>query len=281
MELIEMDEARRRLNILLPKTKPYELSRLQKYENIQTFDELDRSGLKFGSVERRILMYTTQKGEKVYYQYPGKETAREKSKAFPFDGRPMLQKADGTFSEDMDFRKIWDIIDNVGKNHNIDMDLLAAIFLKIAYMLDYKRYEKDYLYEDIDIATGNILNKGTVKLVFNSLNLDEDVLYTLNDRLNFSDDIGISLESFLYYNDLLAQNEDCKYTYKASRNNKVPDIKTGRINTCLSHLSIIAHIRGKMGISELINMFQRGRGVAPLPFKKFPDACGKLVIINN
>lgn len=280
MELISMTEARQRLQTYISKTKPYEVTKVSKFENIETFNNLDRTGLQYNVKERRILIYESQKNEKIFFQYPGKESVRESGSQFPLDGRPMLQLQNGTIIPDMDFKKIWDIIDNVGKDHHIDMDLVATIFLKIAYMLDYKRFEKDYPFEDIDIATGQVVNSGTIKLKLNTLNIDEDVLYTLNDRLSFSREIGISLEGFLYYNDLLAQNEDCKYTYKARIAGETPNIKTGRINTCLSHLSIIAHIRGKMGISELINMFQRGRGVAPLQNKKISDACGNMVIIE-
>lgn len=78
----------------------------------------------------------------------------------------------------------------------------------------------------------------------------------------------------MYYNDLLAQNEDCKYSYLKGRQ---WDFKSGRINNCLSHLTVIAHMQGHMGISELINKFQHG-GVAPLAQNKFNEVCGDLVI---
>ena len=102
--------------------------------------------------------------------------------------------------------------------------------------------------------------------------LDSDVIETLNDR--FESFEGISLEGFLYYNDLLAQNEDCKYHYLQGNH---WNITTGRINNCLSHLTVISHIRGKIGISKLIDSFQR-TGVAPLPQSRFNEACGDLVI---
>lgn len=86
---------------------------------------------------------------------------------------------------------------------------------------------------------------------------------------------GISLEGFLYYNDLLAQNEDCKYHYFKGDE---WDMKAGRVNNCLSHLTVISHIRGYIGISKLIDSFQR-TGVAPLPLSRLYEACGDLIEI--
>jgi hypothetical protein len=207
-------------------------------------------------------------------QYPGIESAREGKRNFPLDARPVLQKANGQYSDDMDFKKIWDIIDRIGQDHHADTDILATLFLRIAYMIGYRHNEAEYVSELINIPTGDVLTTDVVQLSWNSLDIDTDVLETLNDRFELLN--GISMEGFLYYNDLLAQNEDCKYSYlQGSKWN----ITTGRINNCLSHLTVIAHIRGKIGISKLIDSFQR-TGVAPLPQNKFEDVCGNLVQRN-
>lgn len=176
-----------------------------------------------------------------------------------------------SYAPDMDFKKIWDIIDIIGRDHRADTDVLATLFLRIAYMIGYRHNEAEYLCETIDISTGNVRSSENTLFTWNSLEIDFDVLDTLNDRFGLLN--GISLEGFLYYNDLLAQNEDCKYSYlQGTRWN----LSTGRINNCLSHLTVISHIRGHIGISKLIDSFQR-TGVAPLPQGRLWEACGELV----
>lgn len=271
MSLITMDEVRNRVHTTIPMQTPYRQFKKQKLENINSFDSLPRAGLASGKTECRILLYETLAGEKVYMQYPGVESIRGGRRQYDLDARPVLQKSDGSYSEDMDFKKIWDIIDKVGQDHRADIDILATIFLKIAYMIDYRHNEEEYVSEIIDIETDSILSSQRIRFVWNSLNLDLDVLETLNDRFGLQN--GISLEGFLYYNDLLAQNEDCKYHYLQGDSwNET----AGRINNCLSHLTVISHIRGAIGISKLIDSFQR-TGVAPLPQSRFGEACGDLV----
>lgn len=271
MALIRTEELRDRIKVTIPMTTPYSASKDKKKENINSFNALSREGLQNNKVERRILLYQTQAGEKIYMQYPGIESTREGARTFPLDSRPVLQKADGAYAADMDFKKIWDVIDRIGEDHRGDIDILATIFLRIAYMLDYKHNEQEYLCEEIDIETDSIRKSERIHFVWNSLNLDQDVLETLNDRFKLQAEM--SLEGFLYYNDLLAQNEDCKYSYLKG---ETWNIITGRINNCLSHLTVISHIRGRIGISKLIDSFQR-TGVAPLPQHRFDEACGNLV----
>lgn len=271
MPLITSEEVRNRVHTTIPRQAPYHLTASQKRENISSFNALSRSELANGVTENRILLYVTRCGEKVYMQYPGIESSRENTRKFPLDARPALQKTDGSYAPDMDFKKIWDIIDIIGRDHRADTDILATLFLKIAYMIGYRHNEAEYLCETIDIPTGNIVSSENVFFSWNSLDIDLDVLDTLNDRFGLLE--GISLEGFLYYNDLLAQNEDCKYSYLQGGQ---WNITTGRINNCLSHLTVISHIRGHIGISKLIDSFQR-TGVAPLPQGRLWEACGELV----
>ena len=98
----------------------------------------------------------------------------------------------------------------------------------------------------------------------------------MNDRFPLSGS-DISFEAFLYYNDILAQNEDNKYYYlKGSSKEQILKNGNGRINNCLSHLTVISHVRDHIGISKLIDSFQR-TGVAPLPQSRLYEACGDLV----
>lgn len=272
MPLIQMKEVRSRLTTTISKRAPYDTSKEQKIENIKNFSSLPRKGLSYGKIEKRICLYETIAGERVYMQYPGLESSRTGNQNFPSDAKPVLVKSDGSYAPDMDFKKIWDIIDFIGQSHSADIDILATIFLRIAYMIDYTHTESDYICETLDIPSEKVTDTQTVRFVWNHLKFDPDIIETLNDR--FGSFEGISLEGFLYYNDLLAQNEDCKYHHLQG---KQWNITAGRINNCLSHLTVISHIRGKIGISKLVDSFQR-TGVAPLPQSRFDEACGKLVV---
>lgn len=246
----------------------------RKIQNILSFNALPREGLAYGEKEQRLLLYTTQAGERVYVQYPGIESTRDGERKCPNDFRPVLLRADGTQIPDMDFKKIWDIIDRMGKEYYGNIDIMATIFLRIAYMLDYHHNERvPCLKQTLDVRTGNVITEEKASFTWNSLFLDEDIIATLQNLFNsFESVCGASLEGFLYYNDLLAQNEDCKYSFikGAAWNGRV-----GRTNTCLSHLTVISHLRGHIGLSKLISSFSRG--VAPLPQRRFEEACGDLV----
>ena len=58
--------------------------------NIQSFAVLDRRGLGFVSKERRVLLHTTPFGERIFIQYPGKESGRRGLDERPWDFRPKL-----------------------------------------------------------------------------------------------------------------------------------------------------------------------------------------------
>ena len=276
MPLMATNQLRNMLTLILPAQKPYAATLNEKNENICSFDGISRAGLSSGVSEKRILMYTTRSHEKVYIQFPGIESTRQGNRLFTNDFRPVLIDSTGSQVDDMDFKAIWDVLDKLGQQYNGYADILGNLFLRIAYMIDYHRNVDQVLTtEAIDMATGTVTSVTDTVLTWNSLDFSNDVKETLNNLFDTTQIPGItySFEAFLYYNDLLAQNEDCKYHFLRGAN---WDVKTGRINNCLSHLTILSHIRGKIGVSKLIDSFQR-TGVAPLPQSRFSEACGSLV----
>ena len=66
MALISTEELRNRIRVTIPKQAPYQASSQQKDENINSFNGLSRMDLSYGAVEKRILLYETIVGEKVY-----------------------------------------------------------------------------------------------------------------------------------------------------------------------------------------------------------------------
>ena len=243
----------------------------KKLFNIETFSHLDTSGLRYGTMERRILMKEFSTGEKLYIQYPGKETVRA-IKPRPWDFRPKLILANGDWLKDLSFKDIWDDLYDF-KDMSIDMSYVATIFFRIAYMLDTRQVTKTLRYEDLDMSTGDVINEGDIELSW----YEYDVADELVNGFHISPDAirGCSVPAYLAYNDYLAQNEDCKYYYRAvyERNEKWKS-DTGRRNTLLTHMSVIAFIENKLKFTEITDMFQRGMGVASLPAKYWNDVTG-------
>ena len=80
MTLISNQELRERIRTTIPKRTPYNVEKKKKLENIENFNKLSREGLESGKLERRVLLYRTQCDERVYIQYPGRESKRSESK---------------------------------------------------------------------------------------------------------------------------------------------------------------------------------------------------------
>lgn len=241
--------------------------------NIKAFSSLDRTGLSFNGIQRRLLMHTLETGEKLYIQYPGKESIATKIR--PWDFRPKLQKADGSWLNDLSFKDIWDDLYKL-KDIKTDMSLIASLFFKMAFMIDTTKTTKTLPFEDID-QTGTVVNTGAIDFTYYEYTPSQKSLDDL--KLSKSDLRDVSLLAYLLCNDYLVQNEDCKYYYRAIYEDKTKwDTKIGRHNTLLTHMSVIAFIEKKLRFTEIMDMFQRGRGVAPLSSKKWEDVTnGKII----
>ena len=243
----------------------------KKLFNINTFSKLNKSGLSYGSVERRILMKNYPTGEKLYIQYPGKESARDKN-ARPWDFRPKLLLPNGKWLKDLSFKDVWDDL-YLFKDIDCDMSYIATLFFRIAYMIDAKKTTRTLHYEDVESKTGRIINEGEVELTWYEYAPDDGIINVL--QVSSEAIRGCSVPAYLAYNDYLAQNEDCKYYYRAvyeKGETWKPD--TGRRNTLLTHMAVIAFIEGKLRFTEITDMFQRGMGVANLPTKYWGETTG-------
>ena len=248
-------------------------------ENINYFSSLSRNSLKFNEVERRLLLYVTKDNEKIYIQYPGKETiSSNESKVRPWDFRPKLELRDGSLMKDLSFADIWN---DLSEMHGTDKDvlsLLATIFFRMSQMIDYKIESKEYEYIDINMNTGETIDKGKISFTWLKPTFDSQILKIIQDKIGIDKTRGASLEAYLVYNDLLVQNEDCKYFYRDTVvNNTVWNDKVGRKNTLYSHMSVIEYLQGYIKFSEIMNRFQRGMGVAPFPAKSLSTITNGLV----
>ncbi|MFR7413901.1 MAG: hypothetical protein ACLUTC_12300 [Anaerobutyricum hallii] len=261
-------------------------SRNKREQNINGFLAINRDGLKYESLERRLCLYTTLIGEKVYIQYPGKES--EGQLPNPNDFRPKLMMQNGQMMQDASFGFIWDIFDSIGKKHNDYLSFVATLFIRMQYLQEYEYVEDSYKYEEIEID-GNeetLFENGMETLKWNKLQISEDVWYTLNDRIGMIEipQGEISFEGFIKLIDLLFQNEDCKYYYKqVIRNNQNFNWgTTGRPNTVSTNLRVLRYLENKEKLSDLLNAIQKGRGVMSFPKADYSIVTDNMVInIDN
>lgn len=239
--------------------------------NINAFNNLGRKRLKYGKREKRILLYETLEGESIYIQFPGKESIENPK--MPLDFRPKVKLKSGEYARDLSFGAIWDILDDISKNHNAYLKYVATLFFRLGYMHEYKKMDETYACEilKIDNSRESIIETENVRLEWYCIQLGEDVWYTLNDKMgwiNLGDNQEISFEGFIKLVDLLFQNEDCKYYYKNVTIKKKKNYKldNGRNNSSAANLLILNYLEGNVKLSRLLDSFQKSRGVPT--FKK-------------
>lgn len=191
-KLLANTELRERLKIEYNKKDVLKESKRKRKKNIASFLGISRDSLKYGVKEKRILLYETLKGEKIYIQYPGKESTNKEPR--PLDFRPELETVNGTFMQNITFGYIWDILDEIGRTHNGYLCLIAALIIKEEYMYDYQMCNEQYESYIVDYENNKVSKDSPLTLEWYKLNLDDDVWFTLNDKVG---DIKINPELFM------------------------------------------------------------------------------------
>jgi hypothetical protein len=265
----------------------------KRYTNINFIKSLNRDNLGYSETERRLLIHETKDNELLYIQYPGKESVNSNSDINrPWDFRPIILLSDGKRLEnDLSFKNIWDIIytksiELEDKTREAILLVLAIMFYRMAYMVDNRPTTFfDTQYNDL------IINNGVVEIISEALPLKIPLLYKYEPQKKIIDFLyskcpgswgGLSIEGFLYYNELLIWNEDCKYYYRNVIINEKKWINdTGRVNTALTHMMIISFLLGKIPLSRLCDGFNRGRGVAPIQKKEINKIYHKFIGLQD
>jgi len=244
-------------------------SKILRKGNIDAFFSIEREGLRYASLEHRISLYTTLRGEKIFIQLPGKESADSNQIPMPMDFRPKLQCVNGAIMQDASFGFIWDILENVGIQHREYLCFVATLFFHMGYMFDYSQLNDSYECVALQISGDNIEDVRQIEPVdldWHGIDFSDDVWFSLNNYIGditISDEQSISFEALVKFVDLLLQNEDCKYYYRnvIQGNNQGYDLKSGRTSTCDANLLILYYLQGKCGISYILDCFQKARGV--------------------
>lgn len=283
MSVLSKNELIRELEYQLPSSRKMSPDRIEKQRlNTNTIHGLKRDGLSHGSFERRMLIYSTLSNEKIYIEYPGKESVA--TKAMPYDTCPGLANESSMITLDTSFGDIWDVIDYLGKNHKAYLPILASILIYMSNMLKYRNVDK--LRECFDITIRGEDKKYTavepIQESFYELNLTKREWKTLNDMFDGISIRGhsLSFEAFIKYFDVLLMNEDSKYAYKAILNGQTLEswkYQNGRTKTIGTCLNLIGYFSNQISISDLLNKFQNGRGTMSFPVKKYSEISNNII----
>jgi hypothetical protein len=260
---------------------PGDSRRLRK-ENVDAFFAIDRDGLQYASLEHRVQLYSTLSGEKIFIQFPGKESIN--ATPMPLDFRPKLMCLNGEMMQDATFGFIWDILDDISRSHNDSLALVATMFFRMGYMYDYLKTNGSYPCSALKIDGDNVtaIDLPDVPLSWFCIDLSDDIWFSLNNyvgEIRISENQVISFEAFIKFIDLLVQNEDCKYYYRNVILEGSTDYKlnNGRTSTCDANLLIINYLRRRSKISDLLNSFQKARGVPPFKKGDYPTVTDGIV----
>jgi len=260
-----------------------ESSKKRKF-NINWIENLPRTNLNYQIKENQILI-TDTKTEEVSIQYPGKESALTREKPKPWDFRPViLEKATNNYINNINsFVQIWgelfEILESTKNKESYNIRVLATLFYRMAFMLDHKLCT---LKQKTRIRCITPLDNIVKNEIFVELNPwyryepSEIILKQLSKTMPFIG--GISLKAFLYYNDLLAWNEDCKYYYRNRTEKQGKWIgPTGRINNLLTHVAIIGLVLGDIKLQNILGRFTRTRGVSPPINEEIITLCNNFI----
>ena len=269
------------------KTSPTMNPRLS---NIKWIKKLSRKGLSYGKKERQLLMHTTSAGEKIFIQYPGKESApytetgRKRNAIKPWDFRPRLYIPNNNVHlEDMSFGAMWATIfetaDKIsGKNKKGILRMFATLLYRMAFMLDhiklktFKTQARDVKYK----KNGKTKFSRKVEKALPTLLKYEPNKQVLDYIADKCPRWGkMSFEGFLFYNELLVWNEDCKYYY---RNYYIKDdakwiASTGKVNTLLTHIRILGYMLEDIPLSDIFNGFAKRQGISPASNDEITRIC--------
>ena len=193
---------------------------------------------------------------------PGKEALPGyRGKNNPYDMRPTIFYRKVDMEKKATFQDVVKDLEEVGKKHTKELELLGCLLFRSAFLLDHIRVntnqsEEVYRYYPNDF-------------VINKINESVKSIY------------GVPTEVFLHYLDAIALNEDVKYTnlgYDLETKN------TGGRNNLLTYVNLIAVISGKKPLYTLADPLLRS-GVAAInqreAFEFLPHISGKNAAQNK
>lgn len=233
--------------------------------------------LKYEEQEERVEIFHTSAGEVISIQFPGKESIENGDRNRPYDFRPKIQTADGVALRDFVFKDMWSLVERINATHSDMLKTLATLFFQLGRMTNHALTTEEYRCVLLN-ANGQEISTSTESITWNKLTINEDVLESLNffiPSVHIDEETSISFEAFLYFFDMILQNEDSKYYYKKE------NLSSGRIQTSDSMLLLVSHFRRHTSLSTLLQRYVSGFGVGKCLSSEIEPATGNLVKLVN
>lgn len=240
-------------------------------------------------------MYRSSVDEKIYIEYPGKEsttvyaTSAVNKILNPHDFRPELYLHDGTLIARLSFLDIANL-EYKQRITTAQLQIFAALLIRIAFMEGYNYFEEVHprLLVTFENGSRNIsssesaLNLGRYFLHLNSELKQELQTWPLVNvpSRKYDSTVPISIEGLLYYMDMLAQQEDCKYYYSTQRRGSHQmSVGVGQINNLLTTVNIIDCLLQGKPINNLTTSLRIG--VAPIAPINFGRVTWNIITVHG
>lgn len=296
MEKAIPDEIRSKLETTIRKPGKRSESTQLRMANIRWIEDLSREELSYEKKERQLLMNTTQLGERVFIQYPGKESRkytkngkeRKETAIRRWDFRPELYHPEtNKRHKNMSFADFWATVferaeELIKTNKEEVLRVFATLLYRMAFMLDhikletFNTQERDVIYERDEEPRFSTEREKELPGLF-KYKPNRQVLDCITKACPRWGEM--SLEAFLFYNELLVWNEDCKYYYRNYhiRGDETWIASTGRVNTLLTHIRILGYILGDVPLAAIFNDFSNQRGVSAASNDEVIRICGGFI----
>ena len=229
--------------------------------------------LQHAELECRLEVFSSSTEEVISIQFPGKESAEASNNSWPYDFRPKIKTNEGIVLRDFVFKDMWGLVEHLNETHPDMIKVLATLFFQMGRMMLHQQITETYHCVLLD-SNDNEIEHFDYEFSWYKLKIDEEILNSLNffiPYVHIDSDTSISFESFLYFFDMILQNEDSKYYYK-KRN-----LSSGRIPTSDSMLLLASHFLGHTPLSTLLQRYVSGFGVGKCLIAEIEPATGSLI----
>lgn len=279
--MFKLPQLENQMKITYP-SKVSHITQSKRLENIETLqntidNSIKTNDLEYQKSEELLIFFHTAAGEKVGIQYPGKESAENGGKKCPFDFRPKIINENGIMLKDLVFADMWSLVEQLSKTHHDMLKTLSSLFFQLGRMTKHQVSEEDYDYSIFD-SNNHVISTGKCNIKWNKISLDKEIIETLNffiPSISIDENTTMSFEAFIYFFDLILQNEDSKYYYKKH------DLSSGRITTSDSMLLLVSYFNGHTTLSTLLQRFVSGFGVGKCQANEIEPATEGLIKIVN
>ena len=188
---------------------------------------------------------------------------------------------DGTIATDLSFIEVWTDLQDIAIRDRDALPVVAALLFRMAKMVDHRFTDDVYPSEHLRDRDLSTLETGPdVRIPYYRYVPPARTVKLLQDRLGHIG--GVSVEAYLYLNEYIAQNEDCKYYYRGEyAGGRRWGGGIGRSNTLMTYASAIGVLEGFLDYSVIANGLHSKTGVSPLRPEMLPEITDGIIALDR